>query len=461
MDDTTYNLLSKFGDESKTTYSQGAGLRYTDAYWGGNTGPSARRTGFIPNTPISPIQMNTLFSQTTMCSYILGQVLASNIIKDKTGLGGTVDTSDTDGDIVSTKTTDKVEEDYATPLIDFLDRINEISGNGGTGTESIWRSRQIGYGDSGQYWRVLDTNGTLVPSSTGNTLCVNTIRRFNGSDPNSQPVLTFNTSNIASSHQITAPSASITGLTSTGSLSVSTTTTLTGALTTNGTVTLGNATSDTVTINGNTDVESTITIKGGRTINIGETSGGTASSNRATAYLWARYNSSDTGSTYTRQSLETILYNIGTRLDNLGFSSGGISSAIAFGNGWSATQNENASNMYYKQGQTSILDGVLALDMSVPPYNDDRRGGQTKTWSFGTLNSLLRPVYTLVTQCPIQYSYIQASSPPDSEVVFATLTIESSGYAKIQFSVPQNRTISANSKVYVYFYQFGYRLNAE
>ena len=318
------NRLSKFGDLSETTYSEGTGLRYTDSYWGGSTGPSARRTGFIPNTPISPIQMNTLFSQTTMCSYILGQVLASNIIKDKTGLGGTVDTSDTDGDIVSTKTTDKVEEDYATPLINFLNRINQISGNGGTGTESVWRSRQIGYGDSGQYWRVLDTNGTLVPSSTGNTLCVNTIRRFNGSDVSSQPVLTFNTSSIASSHQITAPSASITGSTSTGSLSVSTTTTLTGALTANGTVTLGNAASDTVTINGNTDVESTITIKGGKIINIGETSGGTSSSNRATAYLWARYNSSDTGSTYTRQSLETILYNIGTRLDNLGFSTGTV-----------------------------------------------------------------------------------------------------------------------------------------
>lgn len=323
------NLLSKFGDQSKTTYSEGTGLRYTDNYWGGETGPSARRTGFIPNTPISPIQMNTLFSQTTMCSYILGQVLASNIIRNKDNNGGTVNTSDTNGDVVSTKTTDDVREDYATPLINFLDRINNIRNQTNTvpGGESVWRSRQIGYGDSGDFWRVVNPSDTYIalsPSSTSCQLWVNSISRFNGSTGGT-PTLTFNASSIESSDQINAPSASITGLTSTGSLSVSKATTLTGALTANGTVTLGSNPLDIVTINGNTDVKSTtITIKGGRVLNIGETSGGTSSSNRATAYLWARYNSSNTESTYTRQSLENILYNIGTRLDNLGFSSGDI-----------------------------------------------------------------------------------------------------------------------------------------
>lgn len=310
------NQLSKFGDLSETTYSDGTGLRYTDSYWGGETGPSARRTGFIPNTPISPIQMNTLFSQTTMCSYILGQVLASGAIKTKAG------TSTITDDITSELTQDDANTNYASKLIDFLNRINQISGNGGTGTESVWRSRQIGLNDtSATYWYISGSEGSLSPNSSMCSLYVNRLIEWQ----NKSTQLTFNQNDITSNKQLIAPSASITGLTSTNSLSVSTTTTLTGALTANGTVTLGSNPLDIVTINGNTDVKSTtITIKGGRVLNIGETSGGTSSSNRATAYLWARYNSSNTESTYTRQSLENILYNIGTRLDNLGFSSGDI-----------------------------------------------------------------------------------------------------------------------------------------
>ena len=163
------NQLSKFGDLSGTTYSDRTGLRYTDAYWGGSTGPSVRNTGFIPNTPISPIQMNTLFSQTTMCSYILGQVLASDAIKTKAG------TSTITNDITSELTQDDANTNYASKFIDFLNRINEISGNGGTGTESVWRSRQLGNSDtSSNYWYLTQDN-VLRYSTTGSKINTNEI----------------------------------------------------------------------------------------------------------------------------------------------------------------------------------------------------------------------------------------------------------------------------------------------
>lgn len=174
------NFLTRFATSSQTSYAEGAGLRYTDQYWGSlndQSGPSVHNTGFIPNTPISPIQMNTLFSQTTLTSYILGEVLASNVIKGKDNsslitvdIDSTTSTESQDG-------SNSVDNDIVTPFINFLNRINDISGNGGTGTESVWRSRQIGYSDSSDYWSV-DVSGNLIPSSSNKNISTNKITSF-------------------------------------------------------------------------------------------------------------------------------------------------------------------------------------------------------------------------------------------------------------------------------------------
>ena len=305
------NRLSKFGDESTTTYSIGAGLRYTDSYWGGETGPSARRTGFIPNTPISPIQMNTLLSQTTMCSYILGQVLANSILMDKKG-----DALITKTNITSECTQDDANTNYASKLINFLNRINQISGNGGTGTESVWRSRQIGYGDSGDFWKVVNiskpsTQCALSPSSTSCELWVNSISRFTGS-AGSDPTLTFNADNIESSHKIVATSADINGVLNADTLNVSETTTLTGTLNANGRVNIKSVT----TITG-----SPLLVQS-ESINLG---------NETTdkVNIYTQYNSAGntSGSGSRQQVLQEVLNNIGTRLDNLGFSKGSVTPA--------------------------------------------------------------------------------------------------------------------------------------
>lgn len=162
------NKLSMFGEQTVTSYLDGRGLRYTDDYWKENYA-TTREAGFIPNTPISPIQINTILSQVTLTSYILGQVLVnSNVVKSKSGSACV--THD-----ITSGTTTTVAESIAKQFCNFLNRINEISGNGGTGTESVWRSRQLANSDnSATYWYV-NSNGTLLSTSNSSQLNVSTL----------------------------------------------------------------------------------------------------------------------------------------------------------------------------------------------------------------------------------------------------------------------------------------------
>ena len=114
------------------------------------------------------------------------------------------------------------------------------------------------------------------------------------------------------------------------------------------------------------------------------------------------------------------------------------------------------TNKYYKQGQTVILDGCFVADMDVSPYDDDRGPG-TKIWTCGTIVSNLRPTSTITSKCGVYYTYTTGSSA-GAQMVFGTLTIQSNGTTQIQFTVPQY-TIAARSKVNIYLYNFGYRLN--
>lgn len=289
----SFNRLSRFAMNASTTYVEGSGLRYTDSYWGSENGPSAHNTGFVPNTTISPIQINTLFAQTTLVSYIIGSVLADNtIIKDKSGnalITEDIDSTNTDAD-----------QNYIDGFKSFLNRINDIRGNReGIGTESVWRSRQLANGDNTDstnygYWSV-NNQGHLTSSNSTQRIYV---YRLYGQATSGTSYIEPGTNQILMSPQVNIQ----------GSFGVT------------GNVNIGTDSSNTLVINSNSDFYNTIIFKGNSTVYLGEVDGGnTSSNNRSTFNLWSRYNEDGTNNTYTSQSLETILYNIGTRLDTLGF----------------------------------------------------------------------------------------------------------------------------------------------
>ena len=317
----SFNRLSRFAMNASTTYVEGSGLRYTDSYWGSENGPSAHNTGFVPNTTISPIQINTLFAQTTLVSYIIGSVLADNtIIKDKSGnalITEDIDSTNTDAD-----------QNYIDGFKSFLNRINDIRGNReGIGTESVWRSRQLANGDNTDstnygYWSV-NNQGHLTSSNSTQRIYV---YRLYGQATSGTSYIEPGTNQILMSPQVNIQ----------GSFGVT------------GNVNIGTDSSNTLVINSNSDFYNTIIFKGNSTVYLGEVDGGnTSSNNRSTFNLWSRYNEDGTNNTYTSQSLETILYNIGTRLDTLGFKQGMVETET----GWSTI----SENYCYRQGNYCII----------------------------------------------------------------------------------------------------------
>ena len=159
------NNLSIFGLGTNTSYQAGSGLRYTDNYW--KSQQTQRDAGFVPNTGISSVVFNTVLSQTSIISYIFANVLSNSIIKSK--VGNPLITKDIGVDTIDSETTaDQISAGFST----FINRINDISGNGSTGTESVWRSRQIGYSDgssSNQIWSC-DSSGNFNASTTAQIL---------------------------------------------------------------------------------------------------------------------------------------------------------------------------------------------------------------------------------------------------------------------------------------------------
>ena len=334
------NQLSKFGDLSETTYSDGTGLRYTDSYWGGETGPSARRTGFIPNTPISPIQMNTLFSQTTMCSYILGQVLASDAIKTKAG------TSTITDDITSELTQDDANTNYASKFIDFLNRINQISGNGGTGTESVWRSRQIGFNDSSTNFWSVDSSNTLKPTGTSGNL---QSKKINAT----QLIVSQSSSTSSDEDLYVSGDARITNSLATKTLQITNTTGQ--ALTVQGSSTF------------NTLAEFNAAVNCHKTCHLGTTMSDpiylavpsdppNATTKGANVNIYTKYGRT----TYDQQNLIDVLENIGTRLDNLGFSTGTVR---VFGQ----TIGSSSSPSIWRQGNFCYVSVDTVINFSNKP----------------------------------------------------------------------------------------------
>ena len=149
-----------------------------------------------------------------------------------------------------------------------------------------------------------------------------------------------------------------------------------------------------------------------------------------------------------------ILTDIESRLDDLGFSSDGISDIITLGNGWSVTQNESISNTYTKQGGVLILDASFSVDVSVPPYDDDRSGG-TKTWTIGKIKSGFIPKSSVSTKCQVMYYYTTGSSGSYTTVP-ANLNIDTSGNLTISFSVNTGWIIVSRTDVTAYIYSLGY-----
>ena len=306
------NFLSRFAALASTSYTSGKGLRYTDEYWQ-SSADSIREAGFLANSPISSIQMNTILSQTSMVAYIIGEVLASNIIKDSSGIQTLTQNID------STTSDANIESYYITPFINFLNRINDISGNGGTGTESVWRSRQLSNSDtSNPYWWV-DGDGVLQKSG-------------NQSVPQIYVGILQSSSTSDANIRLTDGVITLTGNSSAvvGPLSVS------GTLSANGTLQANKG------------------INCGGTVQIGARAPiimGSLSS-PSQLQLWARYNQKgETTDDYQEeaQNLETILFNIGQRLDNLGFDKGSVTPGTA------TTGTVNVTtNWIYRQGNYVI-----------------------------------------------------------------------------------------------------------
>lgn len=326
------NLLSRFAANASTTYAQGVGLRYTDNYWQSQGDNSVRDTGFVPNTPISPIQMNTILAQTTLTSYILGRVLANPVITNKQG--SILITND-----ISSQNTDIQANSIADEFINFLNRINNIRNNDNSLQygETVWRSRQIAYGDGNpNFWETTE-DGTLQPSSTRENLCVNKIIHFGGTTE-VNATLTFNQNEIRSNVPIYTQ-----GLTSNGNVIINNQLTVDQSVSAGslrisgqsqllGDTTIGSGANSTITINGDATFEKDITMGGGQYLYLGDHTGDETSStinSGINVRIRSKYNTSgDTTSTsWSTRDLEDILYNIGTRLDNLGFDLGSVTPA--------------------------------------------------------------------------------------------------------------------------------------
>lgn len=172
------NYISRFGEKTQTQYAKDLGIRYSDTYWESlNNNDSYRKKGFLPNTPMSSIIFNTVLTQTSFVSYIVGEVLASGVVKDETGkslINKNISVEDIDAEI-----------DIISPITTFLNRINNITGiNNKDGSEITWRARQLGsqtiengeIKHSDYYWSVAYTTGTLIPSKNTQGIITKYIR---------------------------------------------------------------------------------------------------------------------------------------------------------------------------------------------------------------------------------------------------------------------------------------------
>lgn len=165
------NYISRFGENTKTAYETDYGIRYSDEEWS-KPNLTTRTNGLLIQTGVSSKVLNTVLNQTSFVSYIVGQVLASNKIKNE--LGQSLIKAHIGPDC------ENVQDNIINPLIQFLDRLNRISGYATNSIEEVenaeitWRTRQLGdymVGDSpikgSYYWYADAKDGTLIPNTDG------------------------------------------------------------------------------------------------------------------------------------------------------------------------------------------------------------------------------------------------------------------------------------------------------